>query len=280
MLAERLYIHCHDADEFRSLLGELKIEYEGPAYPTFTTTKGKYTFMSEEDYSFAEFMLSVPRFRQLQVLQRIVFDSLVMRTPADGWNYYGEPVARWRPDLVELIELAGIRILGAARKLAYDEPVGDSTSGEFQLDPFGDPFLDHIREEATRAHSGRLYLAVMFTARKLVEVISVRLLEVVFPKIENKVYSEANHDLWYDKRRASVRDLDTLLTVLDERADAFHEDRDLVREFVGLARPLKNETNACVHRDYKTPDEHYVASWSIPRTIRLGRRLFRKYCSP
>lgn len=280
VLAERLYIHCHGTDDFLALLKQSGIEYANDAYATFAVVKSKYTFMSEEDYTFADFMASVPTFQYLPLLKRIVFDETVMKTPKDSWNYYGEPIRGWRPDLLELIGLAGIQIHTAARQLLYEENAIDKSTGEFELESFGDPFLDHIRTEANKAHAAALYLSVMFAARKLVEVIVVRLLEIVFPKIVNKVYSDTNHDLWYDKRRGTFKDLDALLTVLHDRAESFHEDRELILEFVSLARPLKNETNACVHRDYRTPDKQYVASWKIPHTIRLGRKLFRKYCNP
>jgi hypothetical protein len=280
VLAERLYIHCHGPDNFLALLKAHGIEYANEAYATFGVVKSRYTFMSEEDYTFAQFMTSVPAFRYLPVLERIVFDETVVKTQGDGWNYYGEPVRGWRPDLLELIRLAGIEVQAAARRLRYEEQAVDRSAAEFDLEPFGDPFLDHIRGEANKAHAAELYLSVMFASRKLIEVITVRLLEVICPKIVNKVYSEDNHDLWYDKRRNSYKDLDVLLTVLSDRAALFHEDRDMVTEFVGLARPLKNETNACVHRDYRVPDKQYLTSWRIPQTLRIGRRLFRKYCNP
>lgn len=278
VLAERLYIHCHRVDGFMALLREFGIEYSSDSYASFGAVKSMYTFMSEEDYTFAEFMTSVPKFRYVPLLERIVFDLDVTKTQSDGWNYYGEPIRGWRPDLLELIHLAGIEVQPAARTLRYEEPVAARSSEEFVLEAFGDPFLDHICTEASKAYAAGLYLSVMFASRKLVEVIAVRLLEVVCPKIVNKTYSEANHCRWYDKQRNRVKDLDVLLTVLEEHAASVHEDRDLLTEFLGLARPLKTEANACAHRDYRVPDKQFVASWKIPYTLSLGRKLFRKYC--
>jgi len=64
------------------------------------------------------------------------------------------------------------------------------------------------------------------------------------------------------------------------KAKDFHEDDELVLEFITLVRPFKDESNKHVHFDYKIPDEQYINQWKIPKIVALARRLFRKYCNP
>src|SRR5207244_12030877 len=127
---------------------------------------------------------------------------------------------------------------------------------------------------------GELFLSVMFLSRKLLETTIVRLFEVVFPKIKEGQYSEENHALWFDKSKNKFHGFETLLENLKDNAVAFHEDSALVLEFVGLVKPFKNETNSCVHADYKVPDEGSLKPWKIPYLANLARKLFRKYCNP
>jgi len=145
----------------------------------------------------------------------------MLQTQQDNWNYYGEYIRSWYPDLLELLRLAGIAIESAAKRLRYDEFPEDTARGDFISEAFADPFLDYMRNELNQAISQRLFLAAMFIARKMLETIVIRLFEVVFPKLVNKQYSPTNHELWYDKKHNTFRGLDTLLNVLRERAGSF-----------------------------------------------------------
>jgi hypothetical protein len=155
-----------------------------------------------------------------------------------------------------------------------------SRKEDFVGQTFADVFLDHIRGELDQAHAQGLYLAMMFLARKMVETSLFRIMEVVFPKLVNKEYSAENHELWYDKAKGRHQNLETLLDNLKVKVSSFHEDKDLVLELVTLVKPFKNETNLCVHADYKVPDGPYVNQWKIPYVLSLTARLFRKYCNP
>lgn len=87
VLAERLYVHCHSADKFLQLLKDFDIDYAEFDYAeVFKVTKGKYMFMSEDNFAFAEFMQLVPSYKYLPLLERIVFDSDVKATTDDNWN--------------------------------------------------------------------------------------------------------------------------------------------------------------------------------------------------
>jgi hypothetical protein len=285
LLAERLYIHAYDPDKsspnkFIKLLALHDIDYPGENYSNFGSIKGLYTFMSDDDYTFASFMEMIPSYKYLPVLKEIVFDEKIKRTAQDSWNYYGEGIRNWYPELKDLLKLAGVQIDKKTQQLTFPEIEYPFDKKDFLSDSFSDIFLDYIRKEINECYQNGLYLSVMFLSRKILEVIVVRIFEVVFPKLKNKTYSPENHSLWFDTKSNKHHSFDTLLDNLSEHAKDFHEDKDLILEFVSLVRPFKNESNKHVHFDYKTPDEQYINQWKIPIVIGLAKRLFRKYCNP
>lgn len=280
LLAERLYIHCHAPEDFLALLRDHEIAYTGEPYAEFGSVKGKYTFMSEDNFAFASFMQGVPTYKYVRLLEDIVFDNCVQGTKDDNWNYYGEYIHSWYPELVDLLRLSGIDIQIPEKKLVVRKADIEEEREDFLAHSFNDPFLDHIRKEVNEAHAADLYLSVMVLTRKILEVVLVRTAEVVFPKLVSGEYSEANHEIWYDRSRNSVRGLDQLIQALRENSFRFQEDRNLVEELLSLVKPLKNEMNAVAHADYKVPDAGYLRQWRIPHVVNLSRRIFRKYCNP
>jgi hypothetical protein len=280
VLAERLYIHAYSPDKFINLLARNDIDYVGEAYSDFNTTKGLYTFMSEDNYALALFMELVPSYKYLPLLKEIVFDERVKKTESDNWNYYGESIRNWYPELLGLLNLAGVQIDDSAQQLTFPEIEYLPNKKDFLSDGFGDIFLDYIRKEINECYKNGWYLSVMFLSRKILEVIVVRIFEVVFPKLKNKNYSPENHSLWFDTSHNKYHSFDLLLDNLFDHATDFHEDCDLISDFVSLVRPFKNESNKHVHFDYKTPDEQYINQWKIPKIVGMARKLFRKYCNP
>src|SRR6266446_4465121 len=126
VLAEHLYVHAHGSAAFRELLHDCDIEYKEFDYDKeLATIKGKYTFMSEDNVTFAQFMQLVPSYKYLPFLERIVFDHDIQVTQEDNWNYYGEYIKKWYPELLDLLRLAGVEIKEATEQLVYvpiDEP--------------------------------------------------------------------------------------------------------------------------------------------------------------
>jgi hypothetical protein len=236
--------------------------------------------MSEDDYRFASFMELVPSYNYLPLLKEIVFDEKIRGTKRDNWNYYGEFIRNWYPELIDLLKLAGVQIDHGEQQLTFPEIVFTSDEKDFLANGFGDIFLDYIRKEINECHKNGLYLSVMFLSRKILEVIVVRIFEVVFPKLQNRTYSPENHALWFDTNHNKYHSFDTLLDNLIDHAKDFHEDSELISDFVSLVRPFKKESNQHVHFDYKTPDELYISQWKIPKIIGMARKLFRKYCNP
>jgi hypothetical protein len=285
VLAERLYVHCHRAGKFLLLLNDFGVNYTEFDYDeVFKTTKGKYTFMSEDNFTFAQFMQLVPSHKYLSLLERIVFDSDVKATTDDNWNYYGEQTKKWYPALLDLLTLAEVEIHEAGHKLIYtsddqtDAPI--SAGSDYATQAFGDMFLDYIRKELNRSYAQGLHLATMFLARKLLEASLIRVMETVFPKFIGKDYSEENHSLWYEKAKGKYQSLGTLLENAKANANVFAEDKPLLNEFITLVKPFKDETNICVHMDYKLPDDFYLKQWRIPYLLGLAAKLFKKYCNP
>ena len=116
VLAERLFVHAHDSATFQELLKDCGIDYKEFDYEKeFATVKGKYTFMSEDNLIFAQYMQLVSSYKYLPLLERIVFDQDVKITQEDNWNYYGEYIRKWRPELLDLLRLAGVKVEEATK---------------------------------------------------------------------------------------------------------------------------------------------------------------------
>jgi hypothetical protein len=276
---ERLYITCYDTTAFKKLLRKFDIQYDNKLYRQLKTIdKPFYVFMSNEDYTFADFMQSVPSDKYLQILEPIVFDDKIIATQRDNWNFYGESIKRWYPIVTQLLSVAGVGLDKNFRKLVFKPIASGSSNQDFLAYSFNDPFLDYIRKEANDSYQQKHFLSVMFLSRKILEVCIVRLFEVVFPKIVRGNYNADNHSLWFDTKRNSFRSFDSLLDNLKVNAAAFHEDKDLVLQLCALVKPFKDETNSCVHDDYKIPDPTYLSSWRIDYLISLARKLYLKYC--
>jgi len=284
VLAERLFLHCHDCDygELLNLLKRFDIDYEENEYENLLKLTGpRYTFMSEENYAFANFMELIATYKYLPLLEGIVFDECVKRTRSDKWNYYGEDIKYWYPSLLDLIKLAGVIIDRKKKRLIFEEEEEKSTeSTDFVSGQFGDNFIDYILKELNESFKSNLMLSTMFLARKILEVVCIRIMEVVFPKLVNKKYTKKNHSLWYDKGRGKYHNLGNILDNMKSKASKFHEDKDIILEFISLVKPFKKETNTCVHSDYMIPNEPYIKQWKIPYIVNVARRLFRKYCNP
>ena len=159
------------------------------------------------------------------------------------------------------------------------EAVQIQADSDFLRYNFNDPFLDYIKKEINETCHNRHYLAVMVLIRKLIECLVVRICEVVFRKYDGKGYNSQNHSLWFNKTKNRVHDLDVLLENLRTNSAYFHEDKDFVEELCALIKPLKNEINRIVHRDYKIPNYEDVNKWDIPKLLNKLRRLYRKYCN-
>jgi hypothetical protein len=277
---ERLYIHCYNAEDFKIFLKKFGIEYDNPLYVQFKNTKVQYTFMSEPNYDFAHFMQTIPTYRYLPILRKIVFDSNITATRRDGWNYYQEYIRGWHPKVMELLRAAGVVIDTQNQNLSTTEDEEDFGGPDFLPYEFNDLFLDYIRKEINESYNNGQLLAVMMLSRKLLEALIIRIAEVALPKMINGKYNQDNHDLWYNKSHNRYHGLETLLVNLKEKSAEFDEDKDLMEQVCDEVDFIRNEANKCVHRDYKIPDESYLKTLKIESTIVSVRKIYKKYCNP
>ena len=285
LYVERLYIHCHGADDFKIFLKKFGVDYDNPMYQELssdgpTHQKPLYVFMSEPNYDFANFMQTVPSYKYLPILQSVVFDENILTTRKDGWNYYGEAIRSWHPKIIDTLKVANVHIDTDSKKLSIDEQDEHFEGPDFLPYDFNDLFLDYIRKEINESYINGQLLAVTVLSRKLLEALVIRIFEVVFSKIVSGSYDEARHKLWYDKDRARHHGLEVLLQNMSENSSEFHEDKELVEQTCKAIEKVRRETNKCVHRDYQIPTEKYLKSLQIESAVVSARKLFKKYCNP
>lgn len=283
---ERLYIYCYDKDQFKNFLKQHGVDYDNPNYDSLLEKSGEankiplYKFMSEINWDFAHFMQTVPTYKYLSILQRIIFDPKIIETRKDGWNYYREPVREWHQKIIDQIKLSGAVIDIQNKKIQILEPEEDFGSIDFLPYDFNDLFLDYIRKEINESYNNGQLLAVVILSRKLLEALIIRIFEVYFPKIVSGTYQEANHSLWYNKTQSRHHGLENLIMNLRARSVDFHEDKDLVEDVCILVEQVRIEANKCVHKDYKIPDEELLKKIKIESAVISIRKLFKKYCNP
>jgi len=285
MYVEKLYIHCYGSDELKIFLNKFGVDYNNEQYFNLSSDGSihpipLYAFMSRDNYEFANFMQTIPTYKYLPILQQVVFDVKIIETRKDGWNYYGEAIRNWHPKIVEILRASGVKLDVEKKKLSSSEDEEDFGGPDFLPYTFNDLFLDYIRKEINESHKNGQLLATIILSRKLLEILIVRIFEVVFPKVKTGVYSEDSHKLWYDKKRKRYHFLETLLENLKLNAIEFHEDEDLIIETVNTIDKIRIEANKCVHRDYKIPDEQYIKTLKIESAAVSIRKIYKKYCNP
>jgi len=253
-LAEKLYIHCYGVDGFVELLKSRAVSLPDNFYSNFEI----YSFMSTEQNQFAQLMQRVPAYKYLSILNEVVFDKdgKVSSMQHDNWNYYGVYIKNWwYPELLKEITNVRLKIDAEKRRIeqSEDEDKEIQDGPDFLKYNFNDPFLEYIKKEINENYKDGRYLSVMILSRKLIECLIIRIFEVVFIKNNSDgTYNDHNHSLWFDKTKGRFHDLDRLLDNLKDSSTAFDEDKDLVEETCSLIKPLKNEMNKVVHRDYKS----------------------------
>jgi hypothetical protein len=273
---EKLYIHCYELDGFLKFIKSKNVELPAGIFDNFEI----YRLMSTDNHDFAEFMRSISIYKCLPILSEVIFDVKIQSTQSSSWNYYGTSIKNWYPQLKDQINRAGF-IIDNVNKEIYpkDDIIPNLRRQELIEVDFSDPFLNHIKKEINECYIEEHYLAVMILSRKLAECLIVRLMERVFPKYQNNIYSSQNHSLLCDiGKNYRIHDLSILLENIKDNSSAFHEDEDLVKDTCSLVKPFKNETNKMVHKDYKNPIKENVDIWDISRMMGMLWKLYKKYC--
>lgn len=282
---ERIYIHCYGTANFKIFLKKYGIEYDNPHYNDLLSSGQSrdiplYVFMSTPNYDFAHFMQTVPTYKYLSILQQIIFDTDIITTRKDGWNYYGEPIRNWHPKIIEFLKATGINVDITNKKLSATEDDEDFGGPDFLPYEFNDLFLDYIRKEVNESYSNGQLLAVIMLSRKLLEALIIRICEIVLPKITNGNYSQLNHDVWYNKNKNHYHGLELLLLNLHSRSADFHEDKDLLEQVCDAIDKIRVEANKYVHRDYEIPNEDHLKTLKIELAVVSTRKIYKKYYNP
>lgn len=272
---ERLYITYYSAEEFVIFLKKFNIDYSNELYKSFSVTEALYNFMSEENYDFANFMQTIPTYKYITILEKVVFDDRISQSRRDNWNYYGEYIKNWHPRIIELLRGAGVEVDVVNKKLKHIDIKEDFESPDFLPYNFNDLFLDYIRKEINESYNNGQLLATILLTRKLLEALTIRIMEVCFPK---KI--STNHELWYDRGKKRYLFFAEMLENLKRNIDLFDEDKDLVGEVSGEMDIIRKRANRYVHADYKIPDEKVLKEIKLELTVSKVRKIFIKYCNP
>lgn len=193
----------------------------------------------------------------------------------DNWNYHGDYVKNWRPQLIEYLHDNGIIYNEEAKNFSLTSgetislivPIRQS-SNLIDLE-FNDVFYNELRSEINKAYQERLFTSVMLLSRKLFENLIIEILRMKYPP--NK---PSNLEIYYLVNDQKFQNFTILLKNIEERKSDFTVDEHLVTEIISLIKPFRKGANANAHSIIIVSDENDILEFGIPRISALLLRLY------
>ena len=193
----------------------------------------------------------------------------------DDWNYFGDFVRDWRPQLIEYLHDNGIIYNEDAKNFSQTSgeliplmvPIGQS-SNLIELD-FNDLFYDELRDEINKAYQMRLFTSVMLLSRKLFENLIIEILRMKYP-----LNKSGNLEIYYFVNDKKFQTFTILLKNIEERKSDFTADEHLITEIISLIKPFRKGANANAHSIIIVSDEDDISKFVIPRISALLLRLY------
>jgi hypothetical protein len=193
----------------------------------------------------------------------------------DNWNYHGDYVRNWRPQLIEYLCDNGIIYnegeknfsLTSGEPIILIVPIGQS-SNLIDLD-FNDVFYNELRDEINKAYQMRLFTSVMLLSRKLFENLIIEILRMKYPP--NK---SGNLEIYYFVKDKKFQNFSILLMNIEKRKGDFTVDEHLITEIISLIKPFRKSANSNTHSIIIVSDENDISKFDIPRISALLLRLY------
>jgi len=193
----------------------------------------------------------------------------------DNWNYFGDYVRDWRPQLIEYLsenkiiynEDAKNFSLTSGETISLIVPMGQS-SNLIDLD-FNDVFYNELRNEINKAYQVRLFTSVMLLSRKLFENLIIEILRMKYPS-----NISGNLEIYYFVKDGKFQNFTILLQNIEERKSDFTVDEHLITQIISLIKPFRKGANANAHSIIIVSDENDILKFDIPRISALLLRLY------
>jgi len=193
----------------------------------------------------------------------------------DNWNYFGDYVKYWRPQLIEYLQDNGIIYNENEKNFSSTSgeptslivPIGQS-SNLIDLD-FNDVFYNELCDEINKAYQMKLFTSVMLLSRKLFENLIIEILRMKYP--HNK---PGNLEIYYLVKDRKFQNFTILLMNIEERKSDFTVDEQLITEVISLIKPFRKGANANAHSIIIVSDENDISEFDIPRISALLLRLY------
>jgi len=211
----------------------------------------------------------------LIVIQDLLENNDVKNDINDNWNYHGDFICEWRPQLIDYLQRNGI---------IYDENVKkfNLLSGETislivpnrQLKKlidmeFGDVFYNDLRDEINEAYKMGLFTSVMLLTRKLFENLLIEILRIKYlPNIPG------NLEIYFIISDQRFQNFTILLKNIEDRKSEFTVDEPLVSEIISKIKPFRKGANSNAHSIIIISKEIDILNFDIPHISAL---LFRLY---
>lgn len=222
-----------------------------------------------------KFWLSLPLENGLIVIKDILDNEKIKQDKYNNWNYRGDDIKYWRPQLIDFLKENGIEYDDSSRKfsLAGGEPISITTTKRklpVLLDiKFNDFFYDSLKEEINRTYKFGLFTSTMFLSRKLLENLVIEILRIRYPP-----NVRGNLELYYYKDGKKFHNFTIILKNLESKKKDFDIDEQLIFEFISLVKPFRPRANSNAHSIVVISNEDEVLKYEIQKMVALLLKLW------
>lgn len=227
------------------------------------------------------FWLSLPLEDSLIVIKDILENESAKRDESSNWNYFGDYVKYWRPQLIDFLKDNGIEYNDSSKtfSLIGGEPILITTTKRklpVLLDiEFNDFFYDALKKEINKAYKFGLFTSTMFLSRKLLENLVIEILRIKYPQ-----NVQGNLDIYYNARDGRFHDFTILLRNFEQKKDDFNVDKQIISEFISLVKSFRPRANSNTHSIVVISNEDEVLTYDIEKMAALLLKLWNNIKSP
>ncbi|VVB86201.1 Uncharacterised protein [uncultured archaeon] len=250
----KMYDHYYGSNFKDVLLSLLEIEEEDANYSIFNK-------LSFED--------------GLVVIKDLLENNEVKKDRTNNWNYFGDFISEWRPQLIEYLRDNGIEYNEETKNfiLTSGEPIPliapkTQLSNLVDID-FQDFFYNKLRDEINTAYRMELFTSVMLLSRKLFENLLIEILRFKYPPNQ-----PGNLEIYYVTRDQKFQNFTVLLMNIEDKKDEFTVDKHIVSEIISLIKPFRERANSNAHSIIIISKEDDILKYEIPHISALLLKLY------
>ena len=218
------------------------------------------------------FLGELPFNDAMLIVKDALEDEKIKGTEHDNWNWRGDNIREWRPQVIEGLKKSQItfdEITGEFREAGSKLHIKKSISkNEFISSKFDDIFYKKLKEEINKSYKFGIYTGTFMLCRKLIENLVIDVLRLKYPAI-----SSDNLSLYYQKEYSRYNDFTHLLKNLEDKKQEFGADKHIIERFISLSKPFRCKANSKTHSIIMIGDKKELRDLKIETMVELLLKL-------